>query len=160
MASCKCISLCPQLLARIALVEKQSTDETPMTGNPKADALKLTLENLPKDDSYDDVRAVLVDKAQGCRPGGDEDEAFGSSTRRLRSGNWKSCQRSQEAEDIIKIAEVVRRNAEDEENKLKPELLQLQSSAAEENGWIGGLDRSDECIAGESSVRDEREPVR
>ena len=26
------------------------------------DALKLTLENLPKDESYDDVRAVLVDK--------------------------------------------------------------------------------------------------
>ena len=29
---------------------------------------------------------------------------------------------------------MVRRNAEDEENKLKPELLQLQSSAAEKTG--------------------------
>ena len=51
-----------KLQARAAVVEKQSTDETPMSGNLKADALKLTLENLPKDDSYDDVRAVLVDK--------------------------------------------------------------------------------------------------
>ena len=54
-----------QLQARAAVVEKQSTDETPMTGNPKADALKLTLENLPKYDSYDDVRAFLVDKSTG-----------------------------------------------------------------------------------------------
>ena len=51
-----------KLQARAAVVEKQSTDETPMTGNPEADALKLTLENLRQDDSYDDVRAVWVDK--------------------------------------------------------------------------------------------------
>ena len=48
-----------KLQARAAVVGKQSTDETPMTGNPKADALKLTLGNLPKDDSYDDVCALL-----------------------------------------------------------------------------------------------------
>ena len=52
----------------------------------------------------------------------------------------RAAKRRQEAEDIIKIAEVVRRNAADEENKLKAELLQLQSSAAEKTGgsedWI------------------------
>ena len=43
----------------------------------------------------------------------------------------RAAKRRQEAEDITKIAEVVRRNAADEENKLKAELLQLQSSAVE-----------------------------
>ena len=42
--------------------------------------------------------------------------------------------RRQEAEDIIKIAEVVRRSAADEENKLKAELGQLLTSAAEKTG--------------------------
>ena len=46
----------------------------------------------------------------------------------------RAAKRRQEAEDIIKIAEVVRRSAEDEENQLKAELLQLQSSAAEKSG--------------------------
>ena len=81
-----------------------------MTGNPKADALKLTLENLPKDDSYDDVRAVLVDNHRDAVL----EAAFGRASKRR-----------QEAGDIIKIAEVVRRNAADEEYKLKPELLQF-----------------------------------
>ena len=48
----------------------------------------------------------------------------------------------------------MRRNAADEEDKLKAELLQLQSSAAERTGGS-----EDECIRGESVVRDEREPV-
>ena len=67
----------------------------------------------------------------------------------------RAAKRRQEAEDIIKIADVVTRNAADEEDKLKAELLQLQSSAAEKTG----LDRSSECIPGESVVRDEKEPV-
>ena len=46
----------------------------------------------------------------------------------------RAAKRRQEAEDIIKIAEVVRRSAEDEENKLKADLLQLQSSASEKTG--------------------------
>ena len=118
-----------QLQARAELVEKQSTDVTPMTGNPKADALKLTLENLPKDDSYDDVRAVLVDKHR--------DAVLEATRMKPLGARLDDCEAAvghQEAEDIIKIAEVLRRNAEDEENKLKAELLQLQSSAAEKTG--------------------------
>ena len=46
----------------------------------------------------------------------------------------RAAKRRQEAEDIIKIAEVMRRNAADEGDKLKAELLQLQSSAAEKTG--------------------------
>ena len=46
----------------------------------------------------------------------------------------RAAKRRQEAKDTIKIAEVVKRNATDEENKLKAELLQLQSSAMEKTG--------------------------
>ena len=46
----------------------------------------------------------------------------------------RDAKRRQEAEDIIKIAEVGRRNAADEEDRLKAELLQLQTSAAEKTG--------------------------
>ena len=89
---------------------------------------KLTLENLPKDDSYDDVRAVLVDEHR---------DAVLDATRMkpdCEAAVGRAAKRRQEAEDIIKIAEVVRRNAADEENHLKAELLQLQSSAAEKTG--------------------------
>ena len=40
-----------KLQAGAAVVEKQGIDESTTMSNPKADALKLTLENLPKDDS-------------------------------------------------------------------------------------------------------------
>ena len=46
----------------------------------------------------------------------------------------RAAKRRQEAEDLSKFAEVVRRNAADEENKLKAELLLLQSSASEKTG--------------------------
>ena len=77
-----------QLQSRPAVVEKQSTDETPITGNPKADALTLTMENLPKDDSCDDVRAVLVVKHRDAVLEATKMKPLGG----LRSGSWKSCQ--------------------------------------------------------------------
>ena len=104
-----------------------------MTGNPKADALKLTLENLPKDDSYDDVRAVLVDMYMDSVLEATRMKPLGARLDDYEAAVGRAAKRRQE-EDIIKIAEVVRRNAEDEENKLKAELLQLQSSAAEKSG--------------------------
>ena len=102
-----------------------------MTGNPKADALNLTLENLPKDDSYDDVRAVLVDKQRDAVLEATRMKPLGARLDDCEAAVGRAAERRQEAEDIIKIAEVVRRNAADEENKLIAELLQLQSSAAE-----------------------------
>ena len=107
---------------------------TPMTGNPMADALQLTLENLPKDHSYDDVRAVLVDKHREAVLEATRMKPLEARLDDCEAAVGRAAKRRQKAEDIIKIAGVVRRNAEDEENKLKAELLQLQSSAAEKTG--------------------------
>ena len=81
-----------QLQARAAVVEKQSTDETPMTSNPKVDALELTLENLPKDDYYDDVRAVLVDKHRDAVLEAMRMKPLGARLDDCEAGSWKSCQ--------------------------------------------------------------------
>ena len=102
--------------SRAAVVEKQNTDETPITGNPQADALKLTLENLPKDVSYDDVRAVLVDKHRDAVLEATRMKPLGARLDDCEAEVGRAAKRRQEAEDIIKIAEVVRRNAEDEES--------------------------------------------
>ena len=63
-----------------------------MTGNPKADALKLILENLPKDDSYDDVRAVLVDKHRDAVLEATRMKPFGARLDGCEAAVGKSCQ--------------------------------------------------------------------
>ena len=88
----------------------------------------------PKDDSYDDARAVLVDKHRDAVLEATRMKPLGARLDDFEAAVGRAAKRHQEAEDVIKIAKVVRRNAEDEENKLKAELLQLQSSAAEKTG--------------------------
>ena len=83
---------------------KQNIDETPMTGSPKADALKLALENLPKDDSYDDVRAVLVDKHKDAVLEATRMNPSGARLDDCEAAVGRAAKRRQEAEDIIKIA--------------------------------------------------------
>ena len=93
-----------QLQARAPVVEKNSTCETPITGNPKADALKLTLENLPKDDSFDDVQAVLVDKHRDAVLEATRMKPLGARLDDCEAAVGRAAKRRQEAEDIIKTA--------------------------------------------------------
>ena len=120
-----------QLQARAAVIEKQSTDSTPAASNPKVDPLKLTLKICLKMNLMMMFRAVLVDKHRDAVLEATRMKPLGARLDDCEAAVGRAAKRRQEAEDIIKIAEVVRRNAEDEENKLKAEVLQLQSSAAE-----------------------------